>query len=141
MVYGCYQIPEAYIPMGRPPIGKVAMTAAEKQRRYRERKSNRRTADRWQVLPPEGHGECDYNPEWEKAFPDDTDAMLRRNAASAQLFDIKRMLTRDFGLSRRRGAQSNEINKTWIKKVRAIKGWAEKLAVEMEQTKKGGNRP
>jgi hypothetical protein len=90
--------------------------------------------DRWRVLPPDGEGECDYDPEWEKAFADDSDADLRRNATEWQLAEVKR-IAKDFGLLRS-GTQPGEITKAVIKEaLRCSRVWRE-LANELTKRRR-----
>jgi len=88
--------------------------------------------DHWQVLPPDGQTDCDYNPEFEKAFADESDAEFRRNAVNWQLFDIERMLTKDFALLRP-GTAPREITKALRKRVRSIKRMVDTLDDQLGQ--------
>jgi len=85
-----------------------AKVCSNRCRQARFRRLHRKP--RWQVLPPEGQGECDYNPEFGPAFPDDTERALRRNAAICQMREARRLATKYALL--RPGTQPNEINAT-----------------------------
>jgi hypothetical protein len=101
----------------------VTCSSACRQRAYRNRNNPRR----WQVLPPEGKGECDYDPELEPAFDNYTEAEQRRNAADFQAREAIR-LAEEYALLRQ-GTQPGEIKPAVIKEVRqAINAWRGLLA-------------
>jgi hypothetical protein len=93
-----------------------------------KRKSRKR---RWQVLPPEGQGECDYDPETEPAFEDDTPRDFRRNAAVHQEIEAGR-LAREYALLRA-GTQPEEITQARRRQVKAVAAAWRRLVVELEK--------
>jgi hypothetical protein len=109
------------------------MTPTERKRRQREREreaaaktlqtnKSRGKRPRWKVLPPEGQGECDYDPETDLAFDDDNPAELRRNAATSQAIEARR-LAKDYALLRP-GTQREEINTRRLREVKmAAAAW------------------
>ena len=95
----------------------------------------RKADDRWKPYRADGDTDCDINPEFDKAFADETDRELRRNAANFQLNDIERMLRKDFALTRL-GTQPDEITKTIRKRVRSIKTWVQALDDQLASIQK-----
>jgi hypothetical protein len=83
------------------------------------------------VLPPEGLSDCDYNPELEAAFPDDSAAQRRRGAAVFQATEALRM-ARDYALTEE-GVQVGleEITKIRIREARAASAAWKRVADAM----------
>jgi hypothetical protein len=114
----------------RPFIPKRAdaRTCSNKCRQALHRRNH--SFRRWRVLPPEGQGECDYDPELEPAFHDDTPDQFRRSAADAQLREATR-LAEEFALLQR-GTEPHEITarcRRVLPRVRAvIRAWRQLLA-------------
>ena len=102
------------------------------QRLKRPVETSRRS--RWRVLPPDGQGECDYNPETDLAFPDDRPHEFRRSAAVYQAAEAIR-LAKDYALLRR-GARREEISPTQLKEVRAVAAAWDRLAEELRKRKR-----
>lgn len=90
---------------------------------------------RWQVLPPDGKGECDYDPEHQPAFADDRPDEFRRSAATHQAAEALR-LAREYALLRPR-TRREEINKTRLDEVRAVAAAWSRLARELSKRRKG----
>jgi hypothetical protein len=92
----------------------------------------------WQVLPPEGQGECDYNPEFEPAFDGMSDAELRQQAHKAQMAEAERLGQE--GAFLRAGTKKGEINRARLKEVRrairSLKTYYDRL-LEIGEIKKG----
>ena len=79
---------------------------------------------RWQVLPPPGEGECDYNPELDPAFEDEPLWETNRRAFDWQVYEAKR-LAKESALFRH-GTRPQDITKDRLGKVsQAIKAWKE----------------
>jgi hypothetical protein len=77
-----------------------------------------RQKPRWRVLPEEGEGECDYDPETSRAFDQETEKDARRGAASWQAAEAIR-LAKEYALLRP-GTRREEIKKERIKEAMAV---------------------
>lgn len=95
----------------------------------RTRKPPKRT-DGWRVLPSEGAGECDYNPEFEPAYQGMSDAELRRQAATAQVNEATRLArehamlrptTKPEEISQRRIKDAEHVIAEWRRTVARLK--------------------
>ena len=90
----------------------------------------------WQVLPPEGEGECDYSPEHDAAFPDLSAAERRRDASQFQAIEAQRM-ARDYALLEP-GRGRDEITATRIKEARSASAAWKRVADTLAKAKRGG---
>jgi predicted nucleic acid-binding Zn ribbon protein len=104
-----------------------ARTCSNKCRQALHRRNH--SFRRWRVLPPEGQGECDFNPEIEPAFADDKPHQFRHSAAVHQIDEAIR-LAKEFALLRP-GTEPHEISarrRRILPRVRAvIRAWRELL--------------
>lgn len=89
---------------------------------------------RWRVLPPDGEGECDYNPEIEPAFADDKPSEFRRSAATHQAAEAIR-LAQEYALLRP-GTRREEIKSGRIKEVRSVVAAWTRLAEQLRKRKR-----
>jgi hypothetical protein len=103
------------------------MTAAERQRRHRAKLEAKPRKRRWRVLPPEGEGECDYDPEAELALyarePPAVAKAARKRAAVAQALEAYR-LAQDYALLNP-STRPEEINTKRIREAKlAAAAWS-----------------
>jgi hypothetical protein len=89
---------------------------------------------RWRVLPEDGAGECDYDPERGKAFEHESDRDARRGAAIWQAAEARR-LAKEYALLRP-GSRRDEINKDRIKEAKAVAAAWSALVRELQSRRR-----
>lgn len=89
---------------------------------------------KWRVLPPEGQGECDYDPELDQAYDNEKPSETRRNAATHQVVEALR-LAREYALLRP-GTRREEIKGDRLKEIKSVEmAWA-RLHAEMTRRRR-----
>ena len=94
------------------PTRSDTKVCSNKCRQARDRRLHRRP--RWWAAA----SECDFDPEHDRAFPDTTDREMRRDAASYQMREAKRLVA-EYALLRP-GMQSHEITATRLREIRSV---------------------
>jgi hypothetical protein len=118
-------------PLAETPAESKAITGPGQRYPMTPERSRR---PRWRVLPPDGHGECDYNPELEPAFADDRPHEFRRSAATYQAAEAIR-LAKEYALLRP-GTRRDEIKGERLKEVRAVAAAWNRLAEDLKKRRR-----